>query len=296
MHEEEEEARSIYRPEPNKPSRGSHLASVRMDPPAARLPSDAAAPAPARRRVVCPGCDRPARVCLCHVIPTPPIPTAARVVVLHHPHESRHKLSTVPVLSRCLLNSTVLLHRKLRPGLSPLLDRSPPSIYLFPPSSSSSSSTTSPCLTLSQLRASDLLRRAEPEGLVVIAFDATWKHAREMVSASEEYLSRFAVRVCLDFDYDESVDGGSIYDSELLLRKEPYGGCVSTMEAVARVLRAVEANGEEVERRLIGVLKEMVRLQASFLKPVKPRNKLLKKGKQSAATEENGAEAGAGAE
>ncbi|XP_030520203.2 LOW QUALITY PROTEIN: tRNA-uridine aminocarboxypropyltransferase 2 [Rhodamnia argentea] len=239
---------------------------------AIRLPSDAAPPQPRR---VCPGCDRPARVCLCHVIPRPPIPTATRVVVLHHPHESRHKLSTVPVLSRCLLNSTVLLHRKLRPGLSPLLDRFPPSIYLFPPSSSSSSS---PSLTLSQLRASDLLRRAEHEGLVVIAFDATWKHAREMVSASEEYLSRFAVRVCLDFDYDESVDGGSIYDSELLLRKEPYGGCVSTMEAVARVLRVVETNGEEVEGRLIGVLKEMVRLQASFLKPAKPRNKLLKKG------------------
>ncbi|KAI6696789.1 hypothetical protein NL676_016908 [Syzygium grande] len=257
--------------------------------PAIRLP----APPPPQPRRVCPGCDRPARVCLCRVIPSPPIPTAARVVVLHHPHESRHKLSTVPVLSRCLLNSTVLLHRKLRPGLSPLLDRFPPSIYLFPPSPSSSSS---PSLTLSQLRASDLLRRAEPEGLVVIAFDATWKHAREMVSASEEYLSRFAVRVCLDSDYDESVDGGSIYDSELLLRKEPYGGCVSTMEAVARVLRAVETNGEEVERRLIGVLKEMVRLQASFLKPVKPRNKLLKKGKQRAMTEENGAGAVAGAE
>lgn len=130
----------------------------------------------------------------------------------------------------------------------------------------------------------------------MIAFDATWKHAREMVSASEEYLSRFAVRVCLDSDYDESVDGGSIYDSELLLRKEPYGGCVSTMEAVARVLRAVETNGEEVERRLIAVLKEMVRLQASFLKPVKPRNKLLKKGKQRPMTEENGAGAVAGAE
>ncbi|XP_056158764.1 tRNA-uridine aminocarboxypropyltransferase A [Syzygium oleosum] len=275
-----------------------------MDPPeeegpAIRLPTSDAAPPPPpphppQPRRVCPGCDRPARVCLCRVIPSPPIRTAARVVVLHHPHESRHKLSTVPVLSRCLLNSTVLLHRKLRPGLSPLLDRFPPSIYLFPPSTSSSSS--SPSLTLSQLRASDLLRRAEPEGLVVIAFDATWKHAREMLSASEEYLSRFAVRVCLDSDYDESVDGGSIYDSELVLRKEPYGGCVSTMEAVARVLRAVETNGEEVERRLIGVLKEMVRLQASFLKPLKPRHKLLKKGKQRAMTEGNGAGAGAGAE
>lgn len=103
-----------------------------------------------------------------------------------------------------------------------------------------------------------------------------------MVSASEEFLSKFAVRVCLDFDYDENVSGGSIYDSQLVLRKEPYGGCVSTMEAVARALRVIDPNGLMIERELIKVLREMVRLQAQFLKPMKPRPKLLKKkGKQT---------------
>lgn len=99
-----------------------------------------------------------------------------------------------------------------------------------------------------------------------------------MVSASEEFLSKFAKRVCLDFD--EKVSGGSIYDSELILRKEPFGGCVSTMEAVARALRVIEPNGLEIETKLIGVLREMVRLQASYLKPMKPRPKLLKKSKE----------------
>lgn len=100
------------------------------------------------------------------------------------------------------------------------------------------------------------------------------------MSSSEAFLSKFAVRVCIDGGYDESVSGGSIYDSDLLLRKEPFGGCVSTMEAVARALRVMEPNGEEIERSLIRVLKEMVRLQAGFLKPMNPRPKLLKKGKQ----------------
>lgn len=92
------------------------------------------------------------------------------------------------------------------------------------------------------------------------------------MSASEGFLSKCATRVCLD-GFDEGREGGSIYDSELVLRKEPYGGCVSTLEAVARWLGATEENGPEIEERLIVVLREMVRLQAQFLKPMKPRPK-----------------------
>ena len=52
------------------------------------------------------------------------------------------------------------------------------------------------------------------------------------------------------------------------------------MEVVAMALRVLEPNGVEVESRLIGILREMVRLQAGFLKPMKPRPKLLKKAKE----------------
>lgn len=103
--------------------------------------------------------------------------------------------------------------------------------------------------------------------------------------SSEEFLSRFARRVCLDID--ESVEGGSIFDSELILRKEPHGGCVSTMEAVARCLRVMELDGAAVEEKLIGVLREMVRLQAGFLKPMNPRPKLLKNFKQKTSVMED---------
>lgn len=89
------------------------------------------------------------------------------------------------------------------------------------------------------------------------------------MSASEEFLNEFATRVCLNVD--ESASGGSIYDSELIYWKEPFSGCVSTMEAVARALCVLEPNGLETEEMLIGVLREMVRSQAGFLKPVKSR-------------------------
>lgn len=112
------------------------------------------------------------------------------------------------------------------------------------------------------------------DGVVLIVFDGTWKHAKEMVLSSLPFLSKFAVQVCLDFD--AAVGGGTIFDSELILRKEPFGGCMSTMEAVARSLRVLEPNGIDIESRIIEVLRAMVSFQAVFLKPLRPRTKLVK--------------------
>lgn len=114
------------------------------------------------------------------------------------------------------------------------------------------------------------------DGFVLIVFDGTWQHAKEMMYASLPFLSKFATCICFSCDYE--VGGGSIYNSDLILKKEPYKGCMSTMEAVARVLRFLEPAGLEVEAKLVEVLKSMVRLQACYLKPTKPRPKLLKKG------------------
>ncbi|WJX83789.1 tRNA-uridine aminocarboxypropyltransferase A [Trifolium repens] len=223
------------------------------------------------RRSICSNCCRPNAVCLCHALPAHPIQTTTQIFILHHPQEAKHKLSTTPILTKSLLNATAITGRRLRRGTSPLFDKFPPAIYLFP------STTSSPAINISDLNPSELKRNGE-NGLVLIAFDATWKHAKEMVKASEDFLSKFAIRVCLGIE-DEKSSGGSIYDSELILRKEPFGGCVSTMEAVARALRVLEPNGVEIEASLIQILREMVRLQAGFLKPVKSRPKLLKKKK-----------------
>ncbi|KAL6337474.1 hypothetical protein AAG906_036788 [Vitis piasezkii] len=220
------------------------------------------------RRRICDNCSRPENVCLCGSLPSEPISTATQIVILHHPHEHRHKLSTVPILTKCLLNTHTIVGRRLRHGSSAMLDslhsssstdQLPRAIYLFPGPTSTHISQLNP-----------------KPGTVLILFDATWKHAKEMVDASAEYLSTFAIRACLDCDFGET--GGSIFDSELILRKEPFRGCVSTMEAAARALRFLEPNGPEIESRLLNVLREMVKFQASHLKPMKPRPKLLKKG------------------
>lgn len=126
--------------------------------------------------------------------------------------------------------------------------------------------------------ASSNLDKVENGNLVLIVFDGTWKHAKEMMTASLPFLSQFATQVCLS--YDVGGDGENIFNSELVLRKEPFGGCMSTIEAVARSLRVLETNGVEIEEKLISVLRAMVRFQACHLKHVKTRPKLSKKGKE----------------
>ncbi|CAL5357081.1 unnamed protein product [Camellia sinensis] len=197
-----------------------------------------------RRRICSRGCERPINMCLCDTIPSEAISTATQVVVLQHPHEHRHKLATVPLLSKCLLNFQTLIGRRLRLAHSPLLDslynaaiQNPNqpfrAIYLFPGIDSS------PAVEISKWRSS--LNDSYIGNYVLIAFDGTWKHAREM---------------------------------------EPFSGCMSTTEAVARALHVLEPNGVEIEDRLVEVLKAMVRFQARHLKPINPRPRLLKRGKE----------------
>ncbi|KAJ4977798.1 hypothetical protein NE237_008578 [Protea cynaroides] len=239
---------------------------------------------PSEKREIClNGCDRPANVCLCNELPSEPISTSTQIFILHHPHELRHRLATVPILCKCLRNCQTLVGRRLRKGSFPLLDslhnasinyHSGPhrAIFLFPGTDSS------PAIELNQWVSSSSSSEDSLSDLVLIVFDGTWKHAKEMMAASLPFLSKFASKVCLD--HDVSVEGETIFDSDLILRKEPFRGCMSTMEAVARSLRVLEPNGVEIEQRLISVLRAMVRFQASYLKPLKPRPKLSKKRKE----------------
>lgn len=113
--------------------------------------------------------------------------------------------------------------------------------------------------------------------ITLVVVDGTWEHAQEMVKASLPFLSQFVVQVCLPFDKHSEGDG--MGDSDLIMRKEPFGGCVSTMEAVARSLAILEADGHIVEEKLMAVLRKMVLLQASYFGLPKIRPKLKKKSK-----------------
>jgi hypothetical protein len=100
-----------------------------------------------------------------------------------------------------------------------------------------------------------------------------------MHAASLPFLSSFVVPVSLPID--SGVDGDSMFESELVVKKEPHKGCMSTMEAAARALRLLEpeGGGAEVEETMVRVLRAMVAFQAEHLqhRNIKPRVKMRKK-------------------
>lgn len=118
----------------------------------------------------------------------------------------------------------------------------------------------------------------------MVVFDGTWRHAKEMVSASLPFLKKFATQVEVGSGVDVDIDGDSMFESGLVLRKEPFKGCFSTMEAVAKALKVLEKDrGAEIEDKLLGILKAMVGIQMSYLekngrlKDAKTKFKLKKK-------------------
>ncbi|KAL0921967.1 hypothetical protein M5K25_005923 [Dendrobium thyrsiflorum] len=232
-----------------------------------------------QRRSMCwSGCGRPNITCICPFLPSSPIPTSTHLIILHHPHELRaNKLATLPALCRSLIRCHPVSGRRIRPGSSPLLDclstsPSSPVLFLFPTFDSSK-----PALDLERWAADTPPdSRAEP---ILIVFDATWKHAKEMATASIPFLSRFAMQVQIGGGCDTRSEGPSTFESGLVLRKEPWKGCLSTIEAVARALRVLEPEGKgvEIEGMLLAILRAMVAFQACHLKIVNPRPRLKKK-------------------
>ncbi|KAH7284899.1 hypothetical protein KP509_33G001600 [Ceratopteris richardii] len=97
--------------------------------------------------------------------------------------------------------------------------------------------------------------------ILLVAVDGTWQHAREMIKASASYLDDFVIPVCLPFDVEK--DGSCMADSDSLLRKEPFKGCMTTLEAISCCLKILEPNGTRLHEQLLHTLKCMVQFQAS---------------------------------
>ncbi|KAM3255851.1 hypothetical protein ACQJBY_048807 [Aegilops geniculata] len=187
-----------------------------------------------------------------------------------HTPSTATRFSTLPLLARCLANLHLLPGRRLRPSSTPLIPPPSPNpvLLLFP--SPAASDLASWC------RSTPPSARSNP---ILLILDGTWKQAKEMHAASRPFLSSFAIPVSLPVD--SGVDGDSMFESELVVKKEPHKGCVSTMEAVARALRLLEpeGSGAEIEETMVRVLRAMVAFQSEHLQhcAMKPRVKLRKK-------------------
>ena len=101
-----------------------------------------------------------------------------------------------------------------------------------------------------------------------------------MRAASGPFLASLGV-LPITLPVDSRVDGDSMFESELVVKKEPRKGCVSTMEAITRALRLLEpkGKGEEIEEVMLGVIRAMVAFQMEHVQhlTVAPRVKMRKK-------------------
>jgi DTW domain-containing protein YfiP len=190
-------------------------------------------------RPLCNGCGRPlvawvrtdesgdtsrvavAGACFCDRITL--LPTRTRILLLQHPREHHVAIGTARMAHRALPNSQlrVGLHFAEDPGVLAALADSSATYVLFPGPAA---------LSLEQL--------PRDRAITLIVLDGTWSQARKLLRLNPRIagLPRVAFR--------------PLKPSAYVIRREPSAFCVSTIEALAEVLTALEPEGVRFARLL----------------------------------------------
>jgi DTW domain-containing protein YfiP len=182
------------------------------------------------------------RVCYCEHIRL--LETRTRVVLLQHPRERDVPIGTAHMANLCLPNSE--LHVGIDWGGSPALQRAltdpaRPAALLYPGDT-----------------AADVLREPPRGAITLVVVDGTWWQTRKVVRLNPilAELPRYAFTPALP--------------SEYRIRKEPTDACVSTIEALATVLGALEGDPERFHA-LLDPFRAMVAAQVDFATNVRNR-------------------------
>ena len=188
-------------------------------------------------REQCQECERPARVCWCSFLPTPPLKIRSRVVIFQHPNEVKRGIRTALMAARGIADDRcqIIQGRKFPGQNSELktLMENPNSVVLYP----GKDATPVP----------DLDPNRSPWTFIVL--DGTWDEARKLFARNP--LLQKMPRVSLDLK-----DKKSAY----VVRTQPADFCLSTLETVAETLSIVESDPGLVEA-LVRPLHAMCNIQ-----------------------------------
>jgi DTW domain-containing protein YfiP len=184
---------------------------------------------PATPRAMCARCRRPTSVCYCAAIPR--LETTTRVVILQHPNERDMPIGTAHMASLSLPAARLFVGQRwdedatLRAALA---DPAYPPILLYPGPG-----------------ARDILAEPPPGPVTLVVVDGTWWEAKSVIRDNPilRALPRYA------FVTPEP--------SQYRIRREPTADVVSTIEALAHVLGALEGDRERF-RALFAPLHAMV--------------------------------------
>jgi DTW domain-containing protein YfiP len=186
-------------------------------------------------RAVCSRCRRPEIVCWCDRIE--PLDTRTRVCFLQHPREGRMPIGTARMAHLSLPNSELHLGVEFADDARVrALAAAPGTALLFP-----GEGALDPAALAAQGRA--------PQTLIVV--DGTWAQARKVVKKNPflAALPRIGLRPPRPSNYR--------------IRREPSDDCVSTIEAVAHVLAALEGEPSRFAS-LLQPFDRMVDLQLEY--------------------------------
>lgn len=188
-----------------------------------------------RARACCRRCGRPEVVCVCSLIHV--LPTRTRVLLLQHPRECRVGYGTARLAHLALPNSElrVALDFAPDPVVQAVLAPGAGSYVLFP---------RHDAIAIAELP------RDQPTTLVVI--DGTWRQARKLLKLNPAIATLPAISLT------------PRRPSGYLIRKQPADYCLSTIEAVAEALQALEPDRGPFDR-LLAPFRAMVERQRSFL-------------------------------
>ncbi len=185
-------------------------------------------------RDLCVRCLRPRALCLCEGLV--PAPSRTRVVILQHPREARLAICSAWLAKVALENAE--LHQGVALDALPrvqALAADPRAALLYPGAPPAAS------------------RAADPPSCLVVV-DGTWHQAERMIARSRilSALPRLSVEP----------DGGEGYGE---LRREPDASYLSTLEAIALALSALEGDAapfapmREAFRRMVAQQLECAR-------------------------------------
>ncbi|KAF1067145.1 MAG: hypothetical protein GAK45_01747 [Pseudomonas citronellolis] len=160
-------------------------------------------------RAQCPRCERPASHCLCALIPH--LHNRTRVLLLQHPSEAGHALNTARLAALGLANAELRIGEDFSD-----LDLSGVDAWLLFPGEQA--------LVLDALAA-----RPAPQPRLLVVPDGTWRKARKLLHLNPNLAA--LPRVVLPAGLQ----------SRYRLRKAPAEGALSTIEAVAHALNALDA-------------------------------------------------------
>ena len=202
-------------------------------------------------REVCARCRRPASVCYCRFVSS--IPTKTRVVLLQHPRERDVPIGTARIAALALPNSE--LHVGVRWSGTRVLesliaDRERPAVLLYPGPG-----------------AIDVVAHPPKTPVTLVVVDGTWPQAKKVVRENSELaaLPRYAFTPPAPSDYR--------------IRREPSESYVSTIEALAQVLGALEGDFAKFDA-LLSPFRAMVDMQVACATTIRAGRKRKPKPKK----------------